>query len=243
MKSGEIRTFLYSAEKIQIRNTHYILNIANDITQYRKAVEALNESEQKYRLLFEADDDGILLMTGENFIECNPAALKIYGCSREDILYKNPAEFSPDYQPDGNLSESKAKQMMNYAYKGVAQSFYWRHYRLDKTEFDAEIILKKITISGKPHLLAIVRDVTEKRLAEMQAAKYLNQLAEAEKTAHMGSCEIDLTTGNTVWSDEFYRICGLEPKTTNPNTARSRELIHPDDREKVAAAVEKTLLN
>jgi hypothetical protein len=77
----------------------------------------------------------------------------------------------------------------------------------------------------------------------MQAAKYLNQLAEAEKTAHMGSCEIDLTTGNTVWSDEFYRICGLEPKTTNPNTARSRELIHPDDREKVAAAVEKTLLN
>lgn len=61
------------------------------------------------------------------------------------------------------------------------------------------------------------------------------RLAEAQRDAHVGSWEFDLATGERTWSDELFRICGLDPAKGPPDSAGNRECYHPDDREQYDA--------
>lgn len=55
---------------------------------------------------------------------------------------------------------------------------------------------------------------------------------QAEEIANLGSWEVDLVSGTVNWSDQFFRICGYQPKAIQPSVQKSIELVHPDDREK-----------
>src|SRR5207244_7028545 len=57
------------------------------------------------------------------------------------------------------------------------------------------------------------------------------QLSEAQEVAGLGSWEWDLATGRLTWSDELYRLFGVDPKTFTPTPESILELVHPADRE------------
>lgn len=65
----------------------------------------------------------------------------------------------------------------------------------------------------------------------------------AQNITHLGSWEMDIQTGKAKWSDEFFRICGFEPQSFEPNAEIGFALIHPDDRELAAHAVNDSILN
>jgi PAS domain S-box-containing protein len=132
----------------------------------RKRVETeLRESELKYRTLFENSSEALLLMS-DIYLDCNEQACRVFGASREELIGHFPAEFSPSRQPDGTGSSEAAKKHLESALAGLPQSFYWRHHRRDGTPFDADVRLKRVTLSGRQLLLASVRDVTAQQLAE-----------------------------------------------------------------------------
>jgi diguanylate cyclase (GGDEF)-like protein/PAS domain S-box-containing protein len=139
-----------------------------DIADRRRAIEALKESETKFRTLFESAGDAIFLMDQEIFIHCNPKTLAMFGCSREQIIGQPPYRFSPELQPDGRRSVDKAKEKIEAAFSGRPQFFEWTHCRYDGTPFDAEVSLNTFVTGGKPFLQAIVRDISERKLAEHQ---------------------------------------------------------------------------
>ncbi|MCB0208066.1 MAG: response regulator [Anaerolineae bacterium] len=66
-------------------------------------------------------------------------------------------------------------------------------------------------------------------------------LADAQRIAHLGSWEWNVQSGETRWSDEFFRICGVEPQSFVPSYDTGMEFIHPEDRESAAAAVQASL--
>jgi diguanylate cyclase (GGDEF)-like protein/PAS domain S-box-containing protein len=142
------------------------LGIAADLSERKLVQSQLSDSETRYRTLFEGAGDSILLMDGERFIECNPASLKIFGCTREQILGESPSRFSPALQPDGRPSKDKAMEKIVEALRGDAPFFEWRHCHHDGTLFDAEVTLNAVEIGGKSHLLARVRDISERKEAE-----------------------------------------------------------------------------
>ncbi len=76
----------------------------------------------------------------------------------------------------------------------------------------------------------------EARLAVSEAA-----LRAAQKLAHLGSFECDVTTHQVTWSEELFRIFGLEPEQGEANCELIQKLIHPDDRELWSKVVEETL--
>lgn len=142
------------------------LGVAADLTENRQAQSRLRDSDARYRTLFESAGDSIFLMEGEHFIECNPATLKMFGCTREQILGEPPYRFSPEFQPDGRSSRDKALEKISEAFQGKSLTFEWQHCRYDGTPFDAEVTLNIVEIGGKPHLLANVRDISERKEAE-----------------------------------------------------------------------------
>ena len=75
--------------------------------------QQLAQSEGKFHSLFEAAGDAILLLKDGRLIDCNPQALSMFGCRREEFLGKTPLDFSPPTQYDGSDSASQAVKLID----------------------------------------------------------------------------------------------------------------------------------
>jgi PAS domain S-box-containing protein len=87
--------------------------------------------------------------------------------------------------------------------------------------------------SGKPvRMFGTVQDITERRKAEIEIQRSRENLARAQRIASIGSFERDFVTGKIEWSDEMYRILGLDKREARPGPDVLMQLVHVDDREK-----------
>ena len=142
-----------------------VVGFGQDVTEHRRVVRALADSEVRFRTLFESAGDAIFLMTGDIFTECNRRTLEMFGCTREQIVGRRPQDFSPPVQPDGRASAAKARVRIAAALAGEIQRFDWVHCRLDRTPFDAEVSLSCVDVQGERLVQAVVRDVTDRNRA------------------------------------------------------------------------------
>ncbi|MGA2917699.1 PAS domain S-box protein [Methanoregula sp.] len=147
-----------------------IVTTTRPITERRKVEQALRESEERYRTIFEASADAIFLMT-DTFLDCNPEAERMLGCSRDEIIGHVPEEFSPEIQPDGQRSRDALAAHIRAAFDGSAQVFPWVHRRKDGTLIDTEVSLRTVTVLDEHRLIAIIRDVTGLNRAERQVRR------------------------------------------------------------------------
>lgn len=144
------------------------MGIGADISEKKAIQSNLRETEERYRSLFNSASDAIFLMKENLFVDCNPATLSMFDCRRNEIIGRSPREFSPEYQEDGQRSEVKALARIDAAYSGEPQRFEWRHQTLQGKPFEAEVSLNVLRINEEPHLLASVRDITERKEFEDQ---------------------------------------------------------------------------
>jgi PAS domain S-box-containing protein len=96
--------------------------------------------------------------------------------------------------------------------------------------------------AGRPcRLRGVMVDISEQKKAVQELRKREAQLTEAQMVARIGSWEVDIETDTLTWSDESYRLCGLEPQSAALTTERFLELVHPDDRDRVQQAIRHAL--
>ncbi len=152
--------------EIDVQRLNSISAQITSVIKHKIDEERVKENERKFRLLFESANDAIFLMKENRFIECNKKTLEMFGCKREDIIGETPVMFSPERQPDGELSEKKANANINAAFQGKPERFEWLHTKLDGTPFYAEVNLNVFSLKGENYLQAIVRDISERKKAE-----------------------------------------------------------------------------
>ncbi|MDD3846042.1 MAG: PAS domain S-box protein [Syntrophorhabdaceae bacterium] len=143
-----------------------ILGFVRDLTERKRAEEALRENENKFRTLFDTANDSILIIRDYLIVDCNNKTLDVFRCSKQDIIKRSPVDFSPEIQPDGRASSKKGIGKMRMAVKGAPQFFEWKHTRMDGTLFDTEVSLNSVELGGDIYLQAIVRDITERKRSE-----------------------------------------------------------------------------
>jgi PAS domain S-box-containing protein len=179
---NEIRQGLLSADCIRMHDEKYLITVVTDITERKKMEETVRFSEKKYRLLFESAVDAIFLIENYSFNDCNTKAEELFRCTRDDIIGKTPAVFSPEFQPDGSVSLEKAMEKMRLAYQGTPQFFEWTHTTFAGEPIDAEVSLTSFMVEDRNFMIAIVRDISERkrielRLSHLQKMDAIGQLA------------------------------------------------------------------
>lgn len=195
----------------------------------------LAREREKYRSSFEQCRYAIIFYEAETFQDCNSVALEMFRVPDLAIFETlHPGDLSPPHQPDGRPSREAANDYFNAALSCGHASFEWQHRTLDGVEFPAEILLNRVDLRDGPLIQAMVRDISDrKELLVLRARE--QQLAEAQRLAHLGSWTLDFGINDIQWSDEVYRIFGLEqgewdvsslpPETTNME--RTLRWAHP----------------
>jgi PAS domain S-box-containing protein len=90
-------------------------------------------------------------------------------------------------------------------------------------------------------MIAVLRDITERKQAEEKLQKSEASLAAAQRLAHIGSWEWDVISNTALWSDETYRIFGLDPDKLEQHRLNFLKMIHTDDRARVDQALSDAL--
>jgi diguanylate cyclase (GGDEF)-like protein/PAS domain S-box-containing protein len=143
----------------------------------KKHTDKLEEQEELYNLVFNTSLNGVLLMDLQSglFLDCNDAIVKILKLSsKEEVLQHHPLEFSPEFQPDGRRSDEKAVETIKKAIKNGSLFFEWKHTRATGEEFWAEILLTKVTISGKEIMHVTWKDIDARKQAELALIEQKN---------------------------------------------------------------------
>ncbi|MBN1997213.1 PAS domain S-box protein [candidate division KSB1 bacterium] len=146
----------------------HLIEYVKDITEQKRAEQALRDSELRYRTLFDSANDAIFLIDEDKYVGCNNATVHMFGCNeKRDIIGRSPWDFSPAIQPDGMDSKQKTKKIIKMAQVGDIQPFYWQHQSVNGKPLDTQVSLNKLTLDGKLYLQAIVRDITEQNQARL----------------------------------------------------------------------------
>jgi PAS domain S-box-containing protein len=164
-----------------------------DITERKKTEEALKESEEKFKTLFEASSDAIMTLAPPTwmFTSGNPATLRMFKAKNEkDFTSRAPWQYSPKYQPNGQLSSVKAKEMIGKAMKTGRNFFEWTHRRLDGEDFFATVLLTRLEIGSTKLLQATVRDITAQKKADAEVKASEMRLVNLVKNRYIAAEKI-----------------------------------------------------
>jgi PAS domain S-box-containing protein len=189
---------------------------------FQRAEAAVLEGERKFRALFDSAHDAIYILHNGVFVDCNTKGQFMYGRSWDEIVGHTPDEFAPPTQPDGRNSREKAFEIVMKAMQGEPQAFEWMVYHKDGTPVYSEISLNRIEMGGSVHLMAVARDVTERRLWEDKIAEQAALLDNARDAIAVR----DLDGSIRFWNKGAERLYGwTQEEVINRDIS---QLIYPD---------------
>ncbi|MGV1100513.1 PAS domain-containing hybrid sensor histidine kinase/response regulator [Thiovibrio sp. JS02] len=160
----------------------YLVPAGRDITARVKAEDALRASEEQYRSIFEAAQDGFFIMSlAGQVIEVNSALCRQHGYSREELLTMNPLEVvHPDFRKFFPIMLKELNRGNPFYLEGC-------HVRKDGSFFEVDIRISPFAYQGKPHIFGVVRDIGERKRAEAEKQLLESQLRQSQKMEAIGT--------------------------------------------------------
>ena len=134
-----------------------------DITERKKAEEELQVSEKRFRELFSTNPDAILIMEADTrkILEVNPAALELYGYTREEFLNLTGKDISAEPEKTASAMKEVDEGKMNR----ISLRY---HKKRDGTRFPLEIAGGAFTLNDKKLVFGIIRDISERKKTEQE---------------------------------------------------------------------------
>lgn len=223
-----------------------IHSITKDITSKRDVELELVKSQKKLKSVFESANDAIFLLKESRITEANPATAEIFGYSIEEIIGKSIEELSPEMQKDEEPTELKVKRTLNRLITENKIRMEWLHRKKDGSLFDVEISLNLLKTGNEQYTQAVVRDITERKLAEEKLRKNVERYNTIINVTQTGTWEF-YSKSNYVWCSEVYfDILGLDPGKFDMSGKENInqvwiDFLHPEDRDKAITQFRKYL--
>ena len=177
-KDGTLFWLDVFVKRVTIAGRDRVLALARDVTGRKKAEEALRASEEQYRAMFNASIDGLALCNamGE-IVDTNPALWRIYG-------YGGKSGAMP---PGGWTRQSFGPGLIKSIAAGESVCQEVATERKDGSQLAVEVHGVPMHYQGKPHVLTITRDVTDKKRAASELARQRESSYQREKLVALGS--------------------------------------------------------
>ena len=149
-----------------------------------RSLRALRRRELHYRTLFNNAAFGAFVLEGERIIEANRTSAAMFGTGEPNALIGMRLwDLAPAAQPDGNSSEVMYRGRIRHTVDSSAASFEWILLRLDTaTPFPAAVHLSSLDADGKTLTLAVIHDVSERKLVDEERERVLDELHELAAT-------------------------------------------------------------
>jgi two-component system, NarL family, sensor histidine kinase UhpB len=199
--------------------------LEKEIAERTQAEELL----KSWAHIFENADWGIATALEDTFVMVNPTFAEMHGYTVEELIGHSIYDvLAPE-------SHADTREKIRIAYDTGHHIFENKHIRKDGSSFPA-LVDSSVVRDHQDNVLyrAInIRDITEQKKAEEALRESEHKLKEAEGMAHFGYWEHDYQTDRTTWSTETFRILRISPEEQVLNAARTREFIHPQDRQRV----------
>lgn len=212
-----------------------LFGVVKELTEHQQL-------EDKLRLIFHHSTDAHFIFDKNGIIDCNEKSVSMLRCnSKTELMAIHPAEFSPEFQPDGKRSIDKAKEMDSIAYTKGNHKFEWIHKRTDGEEFPVEVTLKSVPYGNKQVLLAVWHEITSEKRAEQLIIRHETMLSETQQLTHCGSWERDFVSRQSYISNEAFRIFGLGLSSEDMSHRMFLRMIHPDDRRQLLMTVRSVI--
>lgn len=157
------------------------VQLREEVQERIHAQQALKESEEKYRSLFEKSVNPMLLAKGVQFIDGNAAALKLLGLdSIEELQQLTVLDISPERQPDGEVTSKLIDNMITHLKKQGGSAYTeWYHKRKNDEIFPVAVSLTVIGLDeDEPVTHVIWQDISDRKMAEDELTKYHQHLEE-----------------------------------------------------------------
>jgi len=149
--------------------------MAHDITERKR-------EEEKFRVLFESSSQANLLCSDEGILDCNRAFLALFGFSdKNEVLGSRLYSLAQPVQPDGRAAFDIINKLMEQANQSGYQQYELVFERMNGEPFPTEIILTAATMNDKPVFIAILQDLTERKLTEREIINAKEAAEEANK--------------------------------------------------------------
>ncbi|HON51642.1 MAG TPA: PAS domain S-box protein, partial [Bacteroidales bacterium] len=226
---NETCSTMYDEHGVPVRS----LGTVMDITHTIRTEKALQQTEEKFRLLFENLDEPFLICkpsydeTGKVFdfiiTELNPACKKLFRGNYLDVKEHSIREIF--YEPDIWIEK------YTYAFEH-SETISFRKYSTDLHKY-LDIVL--FPVMGKKQIAGIYSDVTEKVYSENQLKQLTARLQKIQEYAKIGFYDVHIVTHKSMWSDVMIQIFEYSKKD-KPSFDLYLQRIHPDDRENVRQA-------
>jgi PAS domain S-box-containing protein len=213
--------------------------VNQDITDRKRAEEALRESEKRYRELFENINSGVavydVIGDGKNFIfkEFNRAGERIDHDKRERLIGKSILEVRPGAEKMGLLD------------------VFRKVWRTGQPVFLPRILYQDERLTGwyenyvyklpSGEIVAVFENVTERKQAEETLQESERRLREAQALGRVGSWEFDLGTQKITWSDETFRLYERDPELGPPRVEEEAGYYSPEQAEKLREYMRRSI--
>lgn len=219
-----------------------LFGVFQDITDSEQAQALLAEREATYRLLADTATDVVARYdpTGK-FLYVSPSARAVLGREPEEMLGKDCTGII--VEEDLAVIRETLKAYLAAGPDAPAPRYEYRVIMPEGGHIWLEATPRAIwDESGRlVEFHDCVRDVTARKALEREQAELVETLRMAEATAGLGHWRLDLATQQVTWSDEVYRIHGVDRATFDPSYDDAVGFYHPDDRQKVRDWIEAAI--
>jgi PAS domain S-box-containing protein len=213
-------------------------NLSGMVVVFRDVTERKRADQRLTLLDFALNnvrDEAYLIDERGRFFYVNDESCRALGWSREELLGMSVADVDPDLPAErwpGHWHELRERASL---------TFEGRHRTREGHVYPVEIGANYFEFDGQGYNLALARDITERKRAEAALRKREAELNESQRLAHIGSWDWDAVRDSIWWSDEYYRIYGLEPGRPSANYAEHLKAYTAESAVRLDALVKRAM--
>ncbi len=208
------------------------------VSRLKDTNNKISESERNYKEIFNSTSEALFVHnpTNGSVVDVNKAMLRIFGYNdKQEVVGKNISSFSYEQS-----MEEKALEKIHAAAKGNQQLFEWVSVRSNGEPFSTEVSLRSTIIAGEPMVLAVVRDVSERKKAQKALEESEKRYRDMADLAPLTIWESNLDGLCTYTNTSGYKVHGYTDEDFKQGVYLINLVVH-EDRERAVLNLKKRI--